>query len=403
MPRSTHSMVELRALRPLSALRDFLESESAGGLLLMAAAGAALVIANSPLSGSYFELRGYELGPLSLLHWINDGLMALFFLVVGLEIKREFVDGHLTSWADRRLPLIAAVSGMVVPALIYLVMTRDAPDLARGWAIPAATDIAFAMGIISLLGNRVPASIKLLLVTIAIADDVGAVVIIAIAYTPAINATALAAAGVIGLGLLALNRFRVQSLLPYLLAGGLLWYAVLRSGVHPAVAGVLLAMTIPFRRTLAEVDAPDSPLHRLEHGLNPWVAYLILPLFGFANAGVALSHSGGDGDIAILPLALTLALFLGKQFGIFFSIRAAVALGFAARPAHASWPQVYGMALLCGIGFTMSLFIGTLAFKTEELQSLVRMGVLGGSLLSAVAGFLVLRRARKLEAEIQKK
>ncbi|MFS0737920.1 Na+/H+ antiporter NhaA [Sphingomonas sp. 1P06PA] len=380
-------------LRPLSVMRAFLRKEAAGGLLLMAAAAVAMGVANSPLAEDYFGALHATLGPLSLHHWINDGLMALFFLVVGLEIKREFVDGHLSSWADRRLPMIAAAAGMALPAAVYLLVAGGDPALVRGWAIPAATDIAFAIGVLALLGRRAPASLKLFLTTVAIVDDMGAVAIIAIFYTAKLNLVALAAAGALMGGLLALSRARVMLLWPYLLLGAGLWGAVLLSGIHATIAGVLLAATIPIRPSPAAPDDATSPLHRLEHGLHPWVAFGIVPLFGFANAGVSLAGVGVAQAIAPLPLGIALGLFLGKQIGIFLSVRGAVALGLGDRPSGASWLQVYGVALLCGIGFTMSLFIGGLAFADPALGDAVKIGVLGGSLLSALAGYALLRIA----------
>jgi Na+:H+ antiporter, NhaA family len=382
-----------------SALREFLASEAAGGILLMAAAALAMIFANSALSADYFHFvhaaAGPELtpklGPMTVHLWINDGLMAFFFLLVGLEIKREFVDGHLSTWADRRLPVVAAAAGMVVPAVIYLAIAGGDPALVRGWAIPAATDIAFAIGVLAILGSRAPASLKLFLTTVAIVDDMGAVAIIALFYTAELKIAALIAAATIWLAMMALNRFRVNALWPYLILAALLWYATLLSGVHATIAGVMAAFAIPFRRTLGAPDAEDSALHRLEHVLAKPVAFFIVPLFGFANAGVSLDGFGLPSLAAPLPLGIALGLFLGKQMGIFGSVWAAVKLGIAVRPKDASWPQVYGVALLCGIGFTMSLFIGGLAFTDAAQGDAVKIGVLMGSLLSAIAGYIVLR------------
>ncbi len=376
------------ATKPRSALRDFLNSEASGGILLMIAASLAMLVANSPFAESYFQILHIKIGPLSLHHWINDALMAVFFLLVGLEIKREFVDGHLSTWADRRLPVIAAVAGMVTPALVYLMVTRGDSALLRGWAIPAATDIAFAIGVLALLGSRAPASLKLFLTTVAIVDDMGAVVIIALAYSDAISGAAVLVALVI-LGIIfAMNRTGVTRTAPYYAAFVLLWLAVLMSGVHATVAGVLAAIMVPVRVTKGAPDAEDSTLHRMEHALQRPVAWGIVPLFGFANAGVML---GGVSLFAPLPLAIALGLFIGKQVGIFGSVWIAVKCGWAQRPIGASWPQIYGVALLCGIGFTMSLFIGGLAFADAALGDAVKVGVLMGSLLSAVAGWAVLR------------
>jgi len=384
-----------------SALRAFLSSEAAGGILLMAAAALAMIIANSPITEKYNDFLRLvigpeltpKLGPMTIHLWINDGLMAIFFLLVGLEIKREFVDGHLSTWADRTLPMVAAAAGMIVPAIIYLAVAGGDPALHRGWAIPAATDIAFAIGVLALLGSRAPASLKLFLTTVAIVDDMGAVAIIAVFYTAALNIPALASAGGIWLAMMLLNRFRVNALWPYLILGALLWYATLLSGVHATIAGVLTAFAIPFRRTLAAPDAEDSALHRLEHALVKPVAFLIVPIFGFANAGVSLAGISFAALAAPLPLGIATGLFLGKQIGIFSSVWIAVKLGIAARPSHASWLQVYGVALLCGIGFTMSLFIGGLAFTGPDQADDVKIGVLMGSMLSAIIGYLILRFA----------
>lgn len=376
--------------KPRSVLREFLRSEASGGLLLMAAAAAALIVANSSLAPDYFQLLHVKLGPLSVSHWINDALMAVFFLLVGLEIKREFVDGHLSTWADRRLPVIAAIAGMIAPALIYLAVTNHNLALARGWAIPAATDIAFAIAVLALLGSRAPTSLKLFLTTVAIVDDMGAVAIIAIGYTDAISGPALLAALLVLAAMFVANRAGLVRMGWYLGGFALLWLAVLLSGVHATVAGVLAALMIPVRVTKAAPDAEDSTLHRIEHLLHKPVAWGIVPLFGFANAGVTLGQTSA---LATLPLAIALGLFLGKQIGIFGSVWIAVKLKIATKPAGASWLQVYGVALLCGIGFTMSLFIGDLAFDDAALGDSVKIGVLTGSLLSALAGYAVLRLA----------
>ena len=384
-----------------SALREFLRSEAAGGILLMASAALAMIFANSALSDGYFHfihaVTGPELtpklGPMTVHLWINDGLMAIFFLLVGLEMKREFVDGHLATWADRRLPVIAAAAGMVFPAMVYLAIVGGDPALVRGWAIPAATDIAFAIGVLALLGSRAPASLKLFLTTVAIVDDMGAVGIIALFYTAELNLMALVAAAAIWLAMMALNRSKVHALWPYLLLAALLWYATLLSGVHATIAGVMAAFAIPFRRSLGAPDEQDSALHRLEHRLAKPVAFLIVPIFGFANAGVSLGGASLGSLVAPLPLGIALGLFLGKQVGIFGSVWAATKLGFAVRPKDASWSQIYGVALLCGIGFTMSLFIGGLAFGDAAQGDAVKIGVLLGSLASALSGWLVLRIA----------
>jgi NhaA family Na+:H+ antiporter len=387
-----------------SALRRFLDNEATGGMLLIGAAALALVAANSGLARPYRDLLDAAAGPFTVQLWINDALMAFFFLLVGLEIKREFLDGNLASWERRRLPLLAAASGMAVPALVYLAVARGDAMLARGWAIPAATDIAFAIGVLALLGSRAPASLKLFLTTVAIADDLGAVAIIATVYSDALNLAALAAAGAVTAALWGLGRIGVTLLPVYLIGAVLLWYMVLLSGIHPTIAGVLAAAAIPLVRTTGAPDAQDarhSPLHRLEHGLSPWVAFAILPLFGFANAGVALGGAGAGAWLAPLPLAIALGLFAGKQAGIFGAVRLSVGLGWASRPRGATWLQIYGIALLCGIGFTMSLFIASLAFPGRPiLAEQARIGILLGSFLSALAGWLVLRFAPPSRAPI---
>ena len=380
--------------RPLSAIRTALANDAAGGIVLMVAAAAALAIANSPWAEGYHAALHLYLGPLSLLHWINDGLMVVFFLLVGLEIKREALDGRLRTWPDRVLPGLAAAAGMVAPALVYLALNAGS-GTARGWAIPAATDIAFALGVLALLGPRVPVSLKIFLSAVAIVDDLGAVVVIALFYTGSLDLGMLAAAlGLLGL-LLALNRLGVRALAPYLALGLVLWILVLRSGVHATVAGVLLALFVPIRPSPGRPEDTASPLHRLEHALSPWVAFLIVPVFGFANAGVTLVGLPLDALLDPVTLGVGLGLFLGKQAGIFAAVRLAVASGLAARPAGASWGQVYGVSLLCGIGFTMSLFIGGLAFTDGLHETETKLGVLGGSLLSGIFGAVVLAGARR--------
>lgn len=378
------------ARRPLSALRAFLTSESSGGLVLMAAAFAALIVANSPWASDYQEALHTHLGPLSVLHWINDGLMAVFFLLVGCEIKREGLDGRLRTWPDRALPGIAAAAGMIAPALVYLALNLGT-GTARGWAIPAATDIAFALGVLALLGRGVPVSLKIFLSAVAIVDDLGAVVIIALFYTSGLDAVMLGGAGLVLLALLLLNRSGVRALTPYLVLGLALWVFVLRSGIHATVAGVLLVAFLPIRPTPGRPEDETSPLHRLEHAINPWVSFLVVPVFGFANAGVTLIGLPGHALVDPVTLGVALGLFLGKQAGVFAAVRLAVAAGIASKPGGANWGQVYGVALLCGIGFTMSLFIGGLAFTDGLHETEVKLGVLAGSLLSGATGALVMR------------
>ena len=377
-----------RTEKPQSALRSFLANEALGEILLIGAAALAMALAISAAAPIYFGALNTYVGPLSVLHWVNDALMALFFFLVGLEVKRELVDGNCLTWRDRRLPIIAAVAGMVAPAIVYLSITGGNPSLLSWLAIPAATDIAFALGVLALLGSRAPASLKLFLTSVAVVDDIGAVAIIAVAYTDVINIVALLAAALILLLMFGLNRTGERRLGPFLALALALWLAVLLSGVHPTVAGVLAALTIPLDRSPGAPNSAESMLHRIEHMIQPWVAYLIVPIFGFANAGVSLSGLSWPALLAPLPLGIATALFIGKQVGIFGSVWAAVSLGIAKRPRGANWMQIYGVSLLCGIGFTMSLFIGGLAFDDPALADAVKIGVLGGSLLSAVAGYL---------------
>ncbi|WP_144037095.1 Na+/H+ antiporter NhaA [Sphingomonas sp. TZW2008] len=390
--------------RRRSALRAFLANEAAGGVVLIVAAILAMIVANLPVTAEgYAHALHAEIGPvlapqlgaMTVHLWINDGLMALFFLLVGLEIKREFVDGRLAQADQRRLPFLAAAAGMAVPALVFLAIVGDAPQLQRGWAIPAATDIAFAVGIMAMLGSRVPSALKLLLTTVAIVDDMGAVAIIALAYTDQISAVALAGAGLATIVLYVMNRRGIMVLWPYLLVGAALWLFVLRSGVHATIAGVVTAAFVPIVRTPGAPDAAHSSLHRLEHALHPWVAFAVVPLFAFANAGVALGATGWAIAGEPLVLAVAAGLFFGKQIGIFGMIWGAARLGIAKPPHRVSWAQLYGMALLAGIGFTMSLFIGTLAFPGDPpLVEEVKVGVLAGSIASALAGAIVLALAK---------
>ena len=385
----------LQPVRRPSVLREFLDSGAAGGVLLMAAAALALFVANSAIAANYFQLLHTPLAGLDVLHWINDALMALFFLFVGLEIKREFLDGQLSTWANRALPGIAAAGGVIAPALIYAAINAGHAETLRGWAVPTATDIAFALGVLSLLGSRVPTSLKVFLATLAIVDDLVAVMVIAVFYTDQINLAALGGAGLTTLLLVGLNRLKVARLAPYLVLGAALWWLVLLSGIHATVAGVVLALTIPLRRSKAAPDDMTSPLHRLEHGLSPWVAFLIVPVFGFANAGVSFAGMSVRVLIEPVTLGVALGLFLGKQVGVFGAAALAIKLRLANLPVAASWPQLYGVALLCGVGFTMSLFIGLLAFPNPELQDEVKVGVLIGSLASALCGAGLLSVAKR--------
>ena len=378
--------------RHASVFKEFLESEAAGGIVLMGAAVLALIVANSPLSTIYFATLKSYVGPLNVGHWINDGLMAVFFLLVGLEIKREMLDGQLSTWPRRMLPGIAAAGGMAVPALIYVALNAGNGEALRGWAIPTATDIAFALGVLSLLGRRVPASLKVFLTALAIIDDLGAVIIIALFYTTDLSMLYLGGAfAVLGV-LIVLNRMGVLNLVPYLLLGLVLWVLVLKSGVHATLAGVALALTIPLRVSPGIAhDLERSPLHRLEHALHRGVAFIIVPLFGFANAGVSFAGISGSDLIQPLTLGVTMGLVAGKLVGVLGTSALAIKLGLADLPRDARWSHVIGVAFLCGIGFTMSLFIGLLAFAgNEHLQDEVKLGILMGSLIAALLGSFVL-------------
>ena len=391
----------MRALAPVRAL--FVSDASAGVLLILVAI-AAMIAANSAFAHEYHELfHGViaftPIKKLDTLHlWINDALMAVFFFVVGMEVKREIVSGSLSDAAARRLPMIAAFAGMVTPAIVYMAVSGGG-ELTRGWAIPAATDIAFAMGVLGLLGSRVPASLRLFLLTVAIVDDIGAILVIAVFYTEVeslsyflmwIGASAVVLAIMFGL-----NRARVSVIWPYILLALVLWYCVLNTGVHATIAGVLAAFTIPLKR-----KDGNSMLERLEHGLAPWSSYLIVPVFGFANAGVAFAGMGLDALLDPLPIAIAAGLFLGKQVGIFATVFIAEKTGFAERPAGASWPEIWGVSVLCGIGFTMSLFIGELAFPAQPIfKEEAKIGILMGSAISAIIGYILLRMTTKSPAE----
>jgi NhaA family Na+:H+ antiporter len=386
--------------RRISALQDFLRQEAAGGYVLMFAAALALIVANSPLADTYFSVLeiklGFGVGPLHLnetvIHWINDGLMALFFLLVGLEIKREVLDGELSRPSRVVLPGLAALGGVVAPALIYVAFNTGNPEAMRGWAIPAATDIAFALGVLALAGDRVPASLKIFLTALAVLDDLAAILIIAIFYTAELHTTALAGAGGALAVLILMNRLKVQSLLPYLLVGFVLWWCVLESGVHATLAGVALAMTIPLTRTPAKPDSTKtSPLHRLEHGLHKPVAFLVVPIFGFANAGLQLSGLTLSSFLDSVPMGIAAGLFFGKQIGVFLTAMLVIRLGWADMPRGASVGQLYAVSIICGIGFTMSLFVGNLAFSSPQLLAETKAGVFLGSLVAAVLGLTLLK------------
>jgi NhaA family Na+:H+ antiporter len=382
----------------------FFEHEASGGVVLMAAAALALILSNSPLSWTYDALLGtpvvLQIGALELnkplLLWINDGLMAIFFFLVGLEIKREIMEGRLSSMRKAASPIIAAIGGMVVPAVIYIALNWQDPSALQGWAIPAATDIAFAVGVLALLGSRVPVALKVFLLALAIIDDLGAIVIIALFYTSELSVSVLAIAAV-GIAVLGYLNYRgVNHTAPYIAVGLVIWVCVLKSGVHATLAGVVIALFIPLR---ASGEETESPLKRVEHGLAGWVAFGVMPIFAFANAGVALGNLSFDDLMGGIPLGIALGLFIGKQIGILGFTWAAVRLGIARLPDGATWLQVYGVSVLGGIGFTMSLFIGTLAFTGTEEGAAVRLGVLAGSTLSAIYGYVILRIALSSTAE----
>jgi NhaA family Na+:H+ antiporter len=382
----------------LKNIHRFLHWEAASGVLLVIAAILAMLVVNSPLQPFYNALLNIPLeislgsGEISkpLLLWVNDGLMALFFLMVGLEIKREVVQGQLSSIKKVTLPIMAAIGGIAVPALIYAALNWDDPLALKGWAIPAATDIAFALGVLSLLGSRVPPALKLFLLTLAIIDDLGAIVIIALFYTTSLSLTSLGIALLAMIGLFILNRLRVTALTPYLLIGLVMWVAVLKSGVHATLAGVVIALFIPPYRT---EPGQLSLAERLENDLHPSVAFLILPVFAFMNTGVSLSGLSFSSLLTPVPLGIILGLFLGKQIGVMLFSWLAVTFRIAHLPDGVTWLQLYGVAMLSGIGFTMSLFISSLAFEQGDPNFVVddRLGILVGSTLSAVAGYLLLK------------
>ena len=396
-------MIKTLVWRPFRRLIDFMSGSATGGLVLMGTAVLAMVVANSPLGPAYFDTLHVEVGPLSVLHWINDGLMAIFFLLVGLEIKREFVDGELASNRLRILPGLAAFGGMMVPALVYLAVNWGGGDATKGWAIPSATDIAFALGVAALLGSRVPASLKAFLAALAIIDDLGAVIIIAAFYTPGLDLLYLGLSAAIVAAMAVANRLGVRRLWPYLALGVVLWVCVHASGVHATLAGVATALCIPLRdgkgRLPSDGDCTHSPLLRLEHSLHRLVPVTVLPLFGFANAGISFAGLGADAWLASTTLGVGLGLAVGKLVGVFGTSWLAIRMGWAEMPRHASTVQLLGTALLCGIGFTMSLFIGMLAFPTHpELQDEAKLGILAGSVVAGLAGWLVLRTASKRRA-----
>ena len=379
-----------------AALKDFLKQESAGGIVLIASAALALLIANSPLAPAYFGTLEAKLnlsyGAFAinkpLLLWINDGLMAVFFFLIGLEVKREIIDGQLSSWNQASLPLLAAIGGMAVPALVFVAFNLDEPANINGWAIPAATDIAFALGILSLLGPRVPVAMKALLLAVAVIDDIGAITVIALFYSGEIKTDMLIYAAITYAILFAVSRARIASGMPYVLLTVIMWVFVLKSGVHATLAGVAAGMMVPML-------ARDGTrlLEAMEHSLHKWVAFLVIPVFGFANAGVTLIGLSPADLLAPLPLGIALGLLVGKQIGIVGMAFIGVKLGLASLPEGVGWRKIHGLSLLAAIGFTMSLFIGNLAFEDPAMVDAVKLGVLAGSLVAAIGGFVLLRAA----------
>ena len=379
-----------------NALTRLIQHEAFAGVLMILAAVMALIFANTGLSGAYYGFLNTEVSLLingigltkPLLLWINDGLMAMFFFLIGLELKREMVEGRLKNPRDVMLPGVAAIGGMLAPMAVFLLLTAGNPELTSGWAIPAATDIAFAVGVLALLGKRIPSSLKIFLLTLAILDDMGAILIIALFYGSGVDTGYLGMALVPLAGLIALNLRGTHRIAPFMLLGAIMWFFVLKSGIHPTVAGVVTAFTIPLKDRFGK-----SPLHSLEHNLHPYVIYGIAPIFALANAGIDLSGISMSDFLSPLPLGIAAGLFIGKQIGVFGATWLLVKSGIAKLPHGANWMMVWGISMLAGIGFTMSLFIGSLSFEGDAMMNMVRLGVMTGSVLSAVAGYLVLKRA----------
>ena len=379
-----------------NALTRLIQHEAFAGVLMILAAVLALIFANTALSGAYYGFLNTKVSLLingigltkPLLLWINDGLMAMFFFLIGLELKREMVEGRLKNPRDVMLPGVAAIGGMLAPMAVFLLLTAGNPELTSGWAIPAATDIAFAVGVLALLGKRIPSSLKIFLLTLAILDDMGAILIIALFYGSGVDTGYLGMALVPLAGLIALNLRGTHRIAPFMLLGAIMWFFVLKSGIHPTVAGVVTAFTIPLKDRFGK-----SPLHSLEHNLHPYVIYGIAPIFALANAGIDLSGISMSDFLSPLPLGIAAGLFIGKQIGVFGATWLLVKSGIAKLPHGANWMMVWGISMLAGIGFTMSLFIGSLSFEGDAMMNMVRLGVMTGSVLSAVVGYLVLKRA----------
>lgn len=386
---------------PIKSIQDFLKLEAASGIVLMFAAAAAMIIANSPLSGHYESLLNlpvvvavgtFEIAK-PLLLWINDGLMALFFFLVGLELKREFLEGDLSKPGQITLPAIGAVGGMLVPALCFVFFNYDDPKAINGWAIPTATDIAFALGILAIIGSKVPLQLKVFLTSLAIFDDLGAIIVIAIFYTDQLSMMSLIVAAVVLSTLFAINRAGVRDTSPYIFFGVVLWVAVLKSGVHATLAGVILALFIPIKGKEGE----PSPLKSLEHNLHAMVAFIVLPIFAFANAGISFAGVGLNEVMAPVPLGIIAGLIIGKQIGVFGFCFVAIKMGLAKLPENVNWTLLYGVAMLCGVGFTMSLFIGSLAYEQGAgvIEYQDRLGIVIGSLISGVLGYFTIKKALK--------
>ncbi len=387
-------------------IEDFIKKESSAGIILILVTIVALILSNSSLSGLYtsflhipIEIR---IGSLQidkhLYHWVNDGLMAIFFLLIGLEVKREVFEGHLSSWSQAALPVFAAIGGMLVPALVYVAFNYTDDFALKGWAIPTATDIAFALGILALLGNRVPVSLKIFLMALAIIDDLGAIIIIAIFYTSDLSTLAVSVATGCIVSLIILNRLGVTKKAAYIMIGVILWISVLKSGVHATLAGVALAFTIPLG--LKNKDGVEINLSKsLEHDLHYWVAFFILPLFAFVNAGIDIRGISLPAMMGTVPLGIGFGLFIGKQLGVFGFSWLAIKMGVASLPKDSNWLQLYGVSVLTGIGFTMSLFIGSLAFVDDQVYQLTdKLAILGGSFASGIFGYLILFRAKNKQA-----
>jgi NhaA family Na+:H+ antiporter len=391
--------------KAISRIQTFLKLEASAGLILMGVALLAMLAANTALAPLYngfldtkirIGIGSFEIYKPALL-WINDGLMAIFFFLVGLEIKREVLAGELSSFDKAVLPILAAIGGMAIPGLIFVAINWGTPENLNGWAIPTATDIAFALGILALLGTRAPLALKVFLLAVAIIDDLGAIVIIAVFYTSELSTNALTLS-MLGFAMaVALNRMGVQKATPYVLIGIFMWVFVLKSGVHATLAGVLIALTIPLKKK----DGDKALLYQLEHALHPWVAFMILPIFAFANAGVSLQGISPSDLLQPLPLGIAAGLFLGKQIGVLVATFVGVKSGIARLPEGVGWRHIYGVACLTGVGFTMSLFIGSLAFGADETMNAVRLGVISGSILSGLLGYTLLRTAAPRPAQTQ--